>query len=240
MDKNIMNVGSVPIYRSVYQDQNDYYYGNMTTMGCCLFSCKANKASGIPPLVKVSEDSDMLVFANTNVWTCVIDNLALYNKATEAIEALSRAEEVTEQMLRDWKRYTEELDKTSERLNNIVNHPTKVSDDYYVMIWDYDTQSYVKTDIYLKGEDLHWAEMSGEERQELADRVKLDRIAEPDIEEIIGKVGENNEPYECECKSLEADEIMSVIDPNYDMKTVVDSEGVTLLTSDGYEILISE
>ena len=49
MDKNIMNVGSVPIYRSVYQDQNDYYYGNMTTYGKVYQTFRAvSMLSGLP------------------------------------------------------------------------------------------------------------------------------------------------------------------------------------------------
>lgn len=240
MRNDIMNVGSVPIYRGRYMEQSNYYYGNMVTMCCCLFSCKANKASDVPPLVRTSGEIETYAFANDSVWTCIMDNLALYNKATEAIDAIDRAEEVTEKMLHDWEEYTKRLDEAERRVTNIANHPTIVSDDYYVMLWDYDLQEYVKTDIYLRGKDLNWAEMNDEERQELADRVMLDRIGEPDIEEIIGKVGENNEPYECECQGLEEDEIMSVIDPTYNMKTVVDSQGVVLLTSDGYEILITE
>ena len=241
MNNKIMNVGSVPIYRGCYMEQNNYYYGNMVTMACCLFTCKANKASGVPPLVSVSEGSDRLAFANDNVWVCVIDNLELYNTAHEAIDALRRAEEVTEKMLNDWRLYTSELEKIEERLINITNHPTCVSDDYYVMIWDYDTQEYVKTTIYLKGEGLEWGRMTDEEKQQLADMVMLDRIERPDIEEVIGKVNENGETFvECDCESLGDDEIMSVIDPNYDKKTVVDANGVVLVTSDGYEILISE
>ena len=61
---------------------------------------------------------------------------------------------------------------------NIGEHPSYIADGTaakpgdanYWYIWDYDAQSYVK-DAYAKGDDLHYSEMSQQEKEDLAGNV---------------------------------------------------------------------
>lgn len=40
----------------------------------------------------------------------------------------------------------------ADKANNISDHPTIIGEDFYVYRWNYDTQAYIKTDIFVKGD----------------------------------------------------------------------------------------
>ena len=52
---------------------------------------------------------------------------------------------------------------------NLADHPAYIGNDNYWYIWNYDSQQYVKSSP-AKGDDLHWDEMTEEEKEELAQR----------------------------------------------------------------------
>ena len=98
MTDNIFNIGSAPKYRGVYNNQNTYYEQNIVTMCSCIFSCTANEQQGIPPLVVANANTGTMIFANTDVWVCIMDNLELYNKTQAAIAAMALAESLNVEM----------------------------------------------------------------------------------------------------------------------------------------------
>ena len=53
---------------------------------------------------------------------------------------------------------------------NLADHPAYIGNDNYWYIWNYDSQQYVKSSP-AKGDDLHWDEMTEEEKEELAQSV---------------------------------------------------------------------
>lgn len=98
MNNDIMNVGAIPLNRGPYTDHSNYYKANIITMCSCIFRCDANQVSGMPPLTLKDDGSGDYEFANTSVWTCVMDNLELYNRTMAAIEAIAKAQRVTTEM----------------------------------------------------------------------------------------------------------------------------------------------
>ena len=52
---------------------------------------------------------------------------------------------------------------------NLADHPAYIGNDNYWYIWNYDSQQYVKSSP-AKGDDLHWDEMTEEEKEELAQK----------------------------------------------------------------------
>lgn len=73
----ILTIGSVSKHRGEYNKDTVYYLNNQVTMYGCVFQALSNNFSNMPPLTVASDKSISL--ANTNLWKCIIDNVALYN-----------------------------------------------------------------------------------------------------------------------------------------------------------------
>ncbi len=89
-----LKIGHALKWRGVYSETLSYYRDNVVTMCSCVFWCKQLFVRDVPPLVYRSSDQAFL-FANTDVWECLVDNLWLYNNATR-IKNISDSYEQTE------------------------------------------------------------------------------------------------------------------------------------------------
>lgn len=72
---------------------------------------------------------------------------------------------------------------------NMSEHPAYIGEDNYWYLWDYATQKYVK-DSSAKGDDLHYEEMTEQEKEDLARRV-LETLAfasDDTCEDIINEL----------------------------------------------------
>lgn len=74
---SVLTIGSTVKYRGVYNSSSTYYNGNQVSWYGCLFQVVANKITGIAPLAMTSDGT--ISFDNTSSWTCIIDNIKLYN-----------------------------------------------------------------------------------------------------------------------------------------------------------------
>ena len=50
---------------------------------------------------------------------------------------------------------TTNANAATSKANNVAEHPTKIGEDNYVYVWNYDTQSYTKTNTYVKGDPFN-------------------------------------------------------------------------------------
>lgn len=78
-NSQILSVGSVGKFRGVYDENTIYYYLNVVTLYGSVFQASGDNFSGQSPL-KVADDGTVSL-DNTGVWTCVVDNTAIYNAA---------------------------------------------------------------------------------------------------------------------------------------------------------------
>lgn len=76
-DSKVLAIGSIVKHRGEYNNNTVYYVNNQVTMCNCVFQAMGNDFKGIVPL-SVS-DNQTVQLANTEVWKCIIDNVALYN-----------------------------------------------------------------------------------------------------------------------------------------------------------------
>jgi hypothetical protein len=83
MSSKYISIASVPVERGSYSSSERYYAYNNVTMCSCRFQCKGNGIVNVPPLVPIKDsagnDTAQYEFANTAQWTCILDNLNIYN-----------------------------------------------------------------------------------------------------------------------------------------------------------------
>lgn len=136
----IIDIGSAPLFRGEYNDKSVYYNDNVVTMYGCMFIGLLNEISGIPPLTKQSNGT--IVFSNTNCWTCIVDNLALYNAAPVAYDAAKRCDQ-TNNAVQDAEKTRVQNENYRIKMENerqtlidtkVQNAVSKVFDNYYAQI----------------------------------------------------------------------------------------------------------
>ena len=143
-------IGSATIWRGVYTDVNKYYAQNLVTMCACLFQCKADVVTAVPPLVMSDETYQTMAFANTDTWVCIIDNLTLYNEMKSAVNAMRAEQERREAEL---ERKQAELLREA-MFMEMMEHPMIEGDNHYWWRWDINEHKYVDTGMLSRGHPL--------------------------------------------------------------------------------------
>ena len=111
MTSDSIYIGSVPIWRGTYSKFSKYYKQNCVTMCSCVFQCISDMIQNVPPLALDDAEKGTYKFVNQGGWECIIDNLELYNRTHEAIEAVAKCEQVTKTAM-DFHAIAEEAEKT--------------------------------------------------------------------------------------------------------------------------------
>lgn len=143
-------IGSATIWRGVYSGVNKYYAQNLVTMCACLFQCKADVVTDVPPLVTIDETYGIMAFANTDTWVCIIDNLILYNEMRSAVNALEAEQERKQAEL---ERKQAELLREA-MFMEMMEHPMIEGDNHNWWRWDINTHGYIDTGMLSRGHPL--------------------------------------------------------------------------------------
>ena len=93
----VIVIGSIPTNRGMYDDNATYYMQNRVCYKSCIFSANANNFSGLPPLT-VDKETGAIAFANKSYWTCIVDNLDLYNRSLQFGDFTDKIKELNEQL----------------------------------------------------------------------------------------------------------------------------------------------
>lgn len=93
----IITIGSIPTNRGMYSDKETYYMQNMICYKGSIFSANTNNFSGLPPLT-VDSETGMVTFTNKSYWTCIVDNVDLYNRSIQFGDMSDKIKELTEQL----------------------------------------------------------------------------------------------------------------------------------------------
>lgn len=80
MSNEIIKIGKAAKWRGTYDDNLTYYEENQVTMYGCVFSCKAEKVSGKPPVVVSNVETGSVVLSNTDIWDCIVNAIDFYNR----------------------------------------------------------------------------------------------------------------------------------------------------------------
>lgn len=93
----VIAIGSIPTYRGMYDNNATYYMQNRVCYKSCIFSANTNNFSGLPPL-SVNEETGVIAFANKSYWTCIVDNVELYNRSLQFGDLTNKIKELNDQL----------------------------------------------------------------------------------------------------------------------------------------------
>jgi hypothetical protein len=93
----VIAIGSIPTYRGMYDNNATYYMQNRVCYKSCIFSANTNNFSGLPPL-SVNEETGVIAFANKSYWTCIVDNVELYNRSLQFGDLTDKIKELNDQL----------------------------------------------------------------------------------------------------------------------------------------------
>lgn len=85
MGNEILKIGKAAKWRGTYDDSLTYYEENQVTMNGCVFSCKAEKVTGKPPVVVSNAETGSIQLANTDIWDCMVNAIEFYNRALNGV-----------------------------------------------------------------------------------------------------------------------------------------------------------
>ena len=78
-----IKIGGALKWRGVYDPTMSYYTDNVVTMCGCVFWHRPEFTRNVPPVMKRVQGSNFYEFANTETWTCILDNLWVYNNCKD-------------------------------------------------------------------------------------------------------------------------------------------------------------
>lgn len=135
------------------EDYNFGIFDFITTEDSCYLSiAENNKGKGL---------------TNTSYWRCIASGKEATAAAREALTAAGKANSAYQSASQQATYAKQQGDYAK----SVAEHPMIVGDDYYVYTWNFTSGKYDKTNIYLKGEDLHFSDLTEAEINELVSRL---------------------------------------------------------------------